>query len=285
MKIRISTPGKVILIGEHCVVYGKPALVAAVERRMEISIEGDKGKWGIWGKSNIPVGVGMGSSAALAVCQGAAVLEIFNLKLNLEEINKFAYELEKERHGNPSGVDNTICTYGGLLWYRKELEFLKTFQPIQITENIQHLTENFLLINTGKPKETTGEMVERVRKLYNRRPKYVEKILNNQEEETKKMLVGLISDSGGKLISEAIRQGERNLERLGVVSKSTKQLIYNLEGLGAVAKISGAGGKKDKSGLVLVYTKNKQPILNYCQKFNLKVINFELAKEGLKISG
>lgn len=285
MDVKISVPGKVILMGEHAVVYGKPALVAAVERRIKIELKIKNQELWVNGKSEIPIGVGMGSSAALAVCQVAAISEIFNLNLSLGKINTFAYEIEKENHKLPSGIDNTICTYGGILWYRKEAEFLKTFQKIPLTDKIKHLTENFLLINTGKPKESTAEMVERVKKLYNRRSKYVEKILNEQERETKKMMMGLMTseNKGKRWLREAIRLGERNLERLGVVSQKTKELIRNLEKLGAVAKISGAGGRKDKSGLVLVYSEDKQSIINYCQNLGLETIDFIIAESGLKV--
>lgn len=86
-----------------------------------------------------------------------------------------------------------------------------------------------------------------------------------------------------RLVREAIREGERNLEKLGVVSDSTKNLIRDLEKLGAVAKISGAGGRKDKSGLILVYSKNKKIILDFCQKLKLEVIDFKIAEKGLEV--
>ena len=87
-------------------------------------------------------------------------------RLTKKKINKIAYEIEKKQHGNPSGGDNTISTYGGFLWYRKEAEFLKLFKPLDF--NFEKLPQ-FVLTNTGRSLETTGGMVARVRKLYEKK--------------------------------------------------------------------------------------------------------------------
>lgn len=102
--LKVSVPGKLILSGEHAVVYGYPAIATAINLRLTATRAGKI-------ESDIPIGAGMGSSAAFAVALSAFKVG----ELNLEKINKFAYKLEKGLHGNPSGVDNTIVTYGGFL--------------------------------------------------------------------------------------------------------------------------------------------------------------------------
>ena len=133
-------------------VYGYPAILSAVNRRLFVEIEKGQGGVGVvptegtsWVRyaierikeslgresldglrikinSQFPIGCGMGSSAAFAVAITAAVFKFVNYSWNLEKINQIAYEIEKRQHGNPSGGDNTVSAYGGFLWYRKEAE-------------------------------------------------------------------------------------------------------------------------------------------------------------------
>lgn len=76
-------------------------------------------------QSEIPVGAGLGSSASYSVCIASALLIRFGLLSrtygessvsicvdDLDIINEWAFMAETIIHGNPSGLDNTICTYG-----------------------------------------------------------------------------------------------------------------------------------------------------------------------------
>lgn len=84
-------------------------------------------------RSCIPIGSGLGSSASISVCLATALLTLGGIipkptahvggKLevgNLKVINEWAYLGEKCIHGNPSGVDNTVATFGGGVVFRKE---------------------------------------------------------------------------------------------------------------------------------------------------------------------
>ncbi|KKU16177.1 MAG: Mevalonate kinase [Candidatus Woesebacteria bacterium GW2011_GWC2_45_9] len=124
--VKVSAPGKVILSGEHAVVYGYPAILAAVDKR--ISIELDKaGKRvkpislpksgllkyalkrtiGLTGinpgalrikiDSRLPIGSGMGSSAALSVALVGAFYKLTRLPWDLKKINEIGYEIEKKQ--------------------------------------------------------------------------------------------------------------------------------------------------------------------------------------------
>src|SRR5258706_2709366 len=263
----VSTPGKLIISGEHAVVYGYPAIAAAVNFRLKITSNGNI-------ESDIPIGAGMRSSAAYAVAKTALKFK----KLNLEKINSTAYSLDKLQHGNPSGVDNTVVTYGGFLWYRKENENFKTFRQI---ESKTKLPKNYLL-NSGKPRETTREMVLHVRSLYERRKKWTKNVFGEIETIKKgflKLLLEKKDDDFGRLMLE----NEELLEKLGVVSESAKTLIHRIEKIGGYAKISGAGGKKEGSGIVIIYHKDIDKITLFAKNNNLNIIPVKLGEEGVRI--
>jgi mevalonate kinase len=68
-------------------------------------------------RSALPVGAGLGSSASYAVVLSSGLLRIYKgAGRPVEEVNGWAFMAEKVIHGNPSGLDNTLCTYGGLLF-------------------------------------------------------------------------------------------------------------------------------------------------------------------------
>ena len=137
--------------------------------------------------SDIPVGAGLGSSAACAIGIAAAVTLFLGKTFEKHVINEIAYCAEQKMHGFPSGGDTAAVCFGGLVWYRKESAELKIIQPVafQISKEI---TKNFLLIDTGKPDETTGELVSKVKHLFDQKPEKVLTILNDQESLTRQLL-------------------------------------------------------------------------------------------------
>lgn len=283
--ITVSSPAKIHLMGEHAVVYGKPALLAAINRRLTVTVsEGSHGiqivsdepdryirhivslvleKFRITKEPNmkltirseIPAGYHLGSSAAVAVSTIGAVSYFLKKVWNPELINTLAFEAEKQKHGNPSGGDNTIVTFGGIVWYRRELDFLKSiwqlpFKPAQILDH-------FSLIDTGRPTESTGDMVACVRSQYIAHRLRFEKLFNENEEQTKR-IAGALKTGNEKMLIDAIQKGQRTLEGMGVVSTKVMKIIRAVERSGGAAKILGGGGAKDGTGYVLCYAYNLQ---------------------------
>lgn len=277
-KVEVSASGKIILTGEHAVVYGYPAILTAIDRRLVI--EGRKTGRQTEIKvlrSDIPIGVGMGSSAALSVATAAAETVLEEKKWDLERINSMAYELEKKHHGNPSGGDNTIVTYGGFLWYRKETESFKIFRQIIPRTKIP----NFFLVNSGIPMETTGEMVSKVADMRSRNPKKINRVLETIEEVSRKFLKSLIEGNGNW--NELISENEEYLELLGVVSESGRSLIRGIKNIGGTAKISGAGGVATGSGILLVHHRDEERLRNFCESNNLEILSVKLGEGGVRI--
>lgn len=271
-------------MGEHAVVYGKPAIVAAVDKRMNVVLKRNNGNVEISAESEIPHGVGMGSSAALAVVGATALLALMKDRFSLDNqnkklINEIAYQQEKINHGYPSGVDNTVITYGGLLWFKRKKDGRPLFKKLKV-KNLPLL----VLINTGRPKETTREMVENVKSQMSNR-KIKSKILNlfkRIEKQTESFLDAL-KNQNTDLLKNSIKTCERCLEELGVVGKLAKKIIREIEKIGGAAKISGAGGLSGGSGILLCYHENPEKIIECGKKFNLETIKVKLGEKGVAI--
>jgi mevalonate kinase len=310
MTVIVSVPGKVHLMGEHAVVYGKPAILAAVDMRMHVSVEPAEtetviqtsepteyiekiiaivcDKYDIQSppqmriviESEIPAGFHLGSSAATAVATVGALTYFLKNLWNPQVINQLAYEAEKIKHGNPSGGDNTTVTMGGFVWYRKELEFLKSMWqlPVRFPKEFNH----FYLIDTGRPKETTKEMVEYVAESVKKQKEKYRRLFDVNEIQTKRIAIALKENNETELL-DAIKIGEQTLERMGVVSDKVKPIVRTIESLGGVAKILGGGGRSQGVGFLLVYHKDKKTIEEIGKKFGFQVRPIVLGSEGVRL--
>lgn len=109
--------------------------------------------------------------------------------------------------------------------------------PFRPAANVNH----FFLVNTGKPKETTGEMVDLVKNNYNSNQSEMEQFLLENERQTKNVAVSLKEGNESELI-DAIVKGERTLENMGVVSEKAKSFIRTVETNRGAAKILGGEG-------------------------------------------
>ena len=118
-------------------------------QRLEISFAGD-----------LIAASGVGASAAQCTSLARALSETLNLNLDDEKINEVAYEGEKAYHGTPSGIDNTASTYGGLIWFVRNLGAGKN------TMNLLQSPRKMLIViaNSGITASTT-EVVADVRRL------------------------------------------------------------------------------------------------------------------------
>lgn len=286
----IRVPGKVILSGEHSVVYGFEAVVAAVNRFITLSISWD-GQTDqqffqqllanfstlnvievinaidahavthsvLKLESEIPLGCGMGSSAALASALSLLCLIFAQQPHDLETINRYSFLLEKQAHENPSGIDNTIVTRGGIIKYQRKPEGTAVYSSL----NRADFLDNLYLVNTGKPAETTAELVQKVRKAMSTDPKKIGHAMSTIAEATQVIIRCLMSKPDDRQLRDAFNKNEDGLEQIGVVSDSCIEFIKNIRSLGGVAKVSGAGGYKTHSGVVLVYPGNEKRIYEF----------------------
>jgi len=303
MRVTASAPGKVILSGEHAVVYGFPALVAAVNKRCQLTFEGEnnsafssefiskysslKQLFKAWKNlpttkefsldSQIPVGRGLGSSAACSVAVSAIIQQLSKQSINLEFINNMAYKLEVLQHGKPSGVDNTIATYGGFLWFRRESPELSIRQTIVTAKKIDSL----YLVDSGKPAESTKDLVMGVaeRRQANSQPS--EQIFRQIEETTRSFLRWMQGQESN--LVELIRINHRSLVDLGVVGEKAQQIVQTIEKAGGAAKITGAGGVVKGSGFLLAYHPDSEKLRAIVDNIDLKLDQLQLGGEGVKL--
>lgn len=353
-QISVSAPGKIHLLGEHAVVYGKPAILTAVDKRCVVRIsptddstikvssanldssvtispdqvherrESAQAQWERYRDSNdasilkaitademafpiiaigealhyfgkdlpsgfslsidseVPIGAGLGSSAATAVSVVAAMSSFLgqNIDANRGAINDIAFLVEQKKHGMPSGGDNAAVAYGGLIWFRKETPDLKIIQPVPFPVP-EEIARNFLIIDTGRPKESTGDMVAMVRGKHQKDQASVDVILSDQERLTRELLSALKAGEESAIM-EIIKSGSHNLRRLGVVSPSTAAIIDEIESAGGVAKICGAGGSTEASGVVLSYHPDTKVLEKIATGHALKHYQTTLGAEGLR---
>jgi mevalonate kinase len=315
MIISVSAPGKIHLLGEHAVVYGYPALLASIDRRVYVKME--NGKWKMENEneiliksiennllirkaikifktaysikrlprlkitisSQIPTGSGLGSSAAVSAATIGAFMKFVKNVWNPSTINELTFKVEKIAHGNPSGADNTAVVFGGLIWYRREFEFLKSIWSLPVSS---YKIPRFVLIDTGRPKESTKEMVGGVAKLYKKNTRQMEEIFVDQEKQTKRLLLAFRERNTGEL-KKAIMMGERNLEKMEVVGEFARKVARSIEKIGAAAKICGAGGKKKGSGMMLAYHEKLSSLYALAEKLKIPIYPVILAGEGIRM--
>eukprot|EP01117_Protostelium_nocturnum_P012350 TRINITY_DN4551_c0_g1_i1.p1 TRINITY_DN4551_c0_g1~~TRINITY_DN4551_c0_g1_i1.p1 ORF type:complete len:402 (-),score=177.92 TRINITY_DN4551_c0_g1_i1:68-1273(-) len=212
----------------------------------------------IQAKSFVPVGVGMGSSAAYCVSLAAAFFKLNQRneeerkKITLEErdpINSWAFHGERILHGTPSGVDNTVSVYGG------------TMSFVRGEKNVFDIIENgpklrFLLTNTMVPRNTSV-LVGGVREYYNRDKEVVTEMLD-QVDSISNSCLQLFKSFGDNeedslQIEKLIDSNQQLLNKLGVGHQKLDEVCSISKEFGYHSKLTGAGG----GGCALTYLKGE----------------------------
>lgn len=229
--------------------------------------------------SQIPIGSGHGSSAAVAVSVVGAVAQFLNESTEKDTIGKIAIKVEQKKHGNPSYGDVAAVVNGGLIWFQKKTPEDIVVKPLDFTVP-ETISRNLLVIQSGVPVESTGEMVHHASEIKKENPKEFEKALEKQEKLTHDLLEAIKKADEVGLVN-IIKAGEKNLETMGVVSSFAKTLIREIETAGGAAKICGAGGISEGSGVVLAYHKERRTLEKIAKNRGLAYYTVLLGGEGL----
>ena len=333
--MKAIAPGKLILSGEHAVVYGKPALAMAIDRYAQSIITPESsdlvsfnlvdlhqsnsftlralgelknrvlknyhmflsgelgirevlhkpielfefafitildglhlkltGGLNIQTQSNIPIGCGMGSSAATVLSSLRAVGHYFRVDFRPDWYMKYSLEAEKLQHGHPSGVDSYISLHGGCALFREGEAKSVPLPRAQI-----------YLVNTGTPETTTGECVVAVRNEFRN-----DTIWNDFEAVTLSLEQALRTNDMID-VQRAVRENHRLLTRIGVVPARVQSFISEVESLGGAGKICGAGSVAgDQGGMVLVFAEELPTEL--CAKYGYTIMSVRGDPLGTRI--
>jgi len=220
--------------------------------------------------SEIPIGTGLGSSAALSVAITKAVAETYGQKTDKDEINRIAFGVEKYMHGMPSGGDNSACCYGGIIWFQKGNP--NTIDPITIGFDS---LKDFILVNTGKPHKSTGELIQHIRNL---NENFRNSRIKALGQASYAMKDALHSMDMGK-VKGLMNFAQRNLKELGVSTDKIDEIHEEVLKIGGAAKLSGAGG----GGIVLCYHENKKKLEDKIVSLGLDPLPVNLAAEGVRV--
>jgi hydroxymethylglutaryl-CoA reductase len=214
---------------------------------------------------DVPRGMGLGGSAALAVAIIRALDQHFKLGLSDEQVNELAFVSEKIAHGEPSGVDNTLSTFGQPLVFRKGspplVELLNIPQPLS------------LVVGMTRTEGLTAKTVSRVREARARKPKLYEKIFDDIDA---LVLQGVraIQDNDVGTLGELMNVCQGLLNALQVSTPELERLIGIARRAGAAgAKLTGGGGG---GAMIALCDGNAADVRAAIERHGFRAMSFEL---------
>ncbi len=261
-KVTSTAPGKLMVFGEHAVVYGYPCIVTSINKYITVEVEKTKLESDIFHTPGVPdtsfirnalnlfrekyntedpVSIttqsdlgnyGLGSSAAVTVALVKALAKLYDIRLSKKELFKLSYETILGVQKTASGFDVAASVFGGTILFDGKSKKVKKITSEKLP---------LLAVYSGK-KASTVSMIDRVKRLRDRKPRFVEEIfleIARIVNEAKQAIENCDWKRVGKLMS----QNHELLVRLGVSTKKLDDLVMRLGKAGALGtKLSGAGG-------------------------------------------
>nr|QEY10158.1 mevalonate kinase reductase [Scutellaria barbata] len=249
-----TTKALVSLVEEQNIPEAKSGLASGISAFLWLytSIHGYKPAKAVV-TSELPLGSGLGSSAAFCVALSAALLALSDsVKLDfshqgwqmygdneLELVNKWAFEGEKMIHGKPSGIDNTVSTYGNMIKFRSgELTRIKTNMPLK------------MLITNTKVGRNTKALVASVSERAVRYPSAMTSVFNAVDSisnEVATIIQSPVSDDLAitekeEKLEELMEMSQGLLQCMGVSHSSIENVIRTTLKYKLSTKLTGAGG-------------------------------------------
>lgn len=260
--VAASSPGKLLLFGDHAVVYGYPSVVTAVDQRMMVTIT-ESEKDGVmydvlgsdtrfldaalhtaqllWGnishiavqtKSQFSEKLGLGSSSAVTVSFLFALSEYLSKPLKPIELFNAAYKAVLFVQGVGSGFDVAAAVYGGTIRYVRGGKEITSIDASGLP----------LVIGYTGTKADTATIVKDVKKKYENNKEKVKRIFEAIGGLVDQVMPRLV-DKDWERVGKFMDFNQEYLRDLGVSSEKLEALILAAKNAGALgAKLSGAGG-------------------------------------------
>lgn len=263
MNITASAPGKLLLMGEHAVVYGYPSLVTAIDQRFSVTLEetgvGEvvfdvpegmdtrfiakavtmmETAWRVrfkgltfHTKNGFSHTYGFGSSAAVVVAAIAAAAFYFGKNIAPKELFDLSYKTVLAVQGKGSGFDVAAAIFGGTLYF---VTAGKIITPLPTKDMPLVVGYTGVKADTVTVVNEVGEKMkaqpERMNKIFDAITKLVEEGATN------------IRNGDWERVGRLMDVNQEYLRDLGVSSERLEALILAAKGAGAWgAKLSGAG--------------------------------------------
>lgn len=265
---RAFAPGKVILLGEHAVVFGHPAVAGPLEQGITVTLEKAEGGVALKGAEggpsliahalrkcaqafhlssveveitgDLPPAVGLGSSAAVSVALVRAFAAAAQISMRPQGLLERAMELEHEFHGaTASGVDHNVAFERKLIRYVKG----RRAQPLALARPVE------CVVWVVEPRGSTRERVQEIGRRREENPELYQKVFAEigalAERAVEELEQGDLSAVGGEM-----DQNHRWLQELGLSTPGLDRAVAELRAMGAFgAKLTGAGGGGSVVGL------------------------------------
>ncbi len=198
-------------------------------------------------EGNLLAGSGVGASAAICVSFTRACNKEFGLKMDILDINHVAWEGEFGYHGLPSGLDNTVSTYGGVIKYRIK-NGIKQFERITLSEPIEIVLGNSgITANTASLKGFLEVQEKENPALFNNRLS----LIGSQVEDLGQALSNGDLRETGRIMNE----NHKILINMGLSHDKLVYLCNLANSLGAYgAKVTGGG----RGGYMVALTPGKE---------------------------
>ncbi len=182
--------------------------------------------------SKVPIGSGLGSSAAVTVATLAALYRYHNIRFNKKSLAHDAHMVEQSVQGVASPLDTLVSTYGGLVYLSRN-------------KKVEHFNVNFnvpFVVGYTTKHGNTGKMVKDVKNLKERNPKIITPTITSMGNLTNYAKQAILKRDFNK-IGELMNINHGFLDVLGVNTLELSRMVYNAREAGAIgSKTTGAGG-------------------------------------------